>query len=100
MAKWKKTSPYGDYRDPLQNHKFDDNLIFNPKTKKYQVYDSLANILHEAKWFFGKHIGGKKLKNVQYINRKSNKARAEMKKYVNKNETETNKTETNADENQ
>lgn len=38
MAKWTKTTPYGDYKDPLQNHKFDGQLILNPNTNKLGIY--------------------------------------------------------------
>lgn len=82
MAKWTKTSSYGDYRDSLQNHKFDDWLVLNTKTNKLVRYDKLANTLHQARWFFGKHIGSKPLANIVSIIRKSNIPRANIKKYI------------------
>lgn len=85
MAKWKKTSPYGDYKDPLQNHKFDGDLHFtSEKDSTLKVYTRISNILHEAKWYFGKHIGSKKLSNIIAFNRKTNSTRAAIKKAVNK----------------
>ena len=86
MAKWNKTSPWGDYKDFLQNHKFDDQLIFNPNTNKLEVFNRNGNILHEAKWYFGKHIGSKKLANVMYINKKANTKRALIKKAIKESE--------------
>lgn len=83
MAKWVKTTPYGDYRDPLQNHKFDDQLVLNPKSNKLEVYNRSKNILHEARWYFGKHIGSKRLANVIALNRKANSKRHLIKEYVN-----------------
>jgi len=85
MAKWKKTSPWGDYKDPLQNHKFDGDLHFtSEKDSTLKVYTRISNILHEAKWYFGKHIGSKKLSNIIAFNRKANSTRAAIKKAVNK----------------
>jgi len=89
MAKWVKTSPYGDYKDPLQNHKFDDQLVINSKTGKLEVYDKNKNILHEASWYFGKHIGSKKLSNVMAFNRRANEKRHHAKEYAEKLEKET-----------
>ena len=82
MAKWTKTSSYGDYRDPLQNHKFDDWLVFNTKTNKLVKCDKLAARIHEARWFFGKHIGSKPLTNIINISSKPNTLRAKIKKYI------------------
>lgn len=82
MANWIKTTPYGDYKDPLQNHKFDDQLVFNSKTLKLEVYNKIKNILHEAKWYYGKHIGSKKLGNIIALNRKVNDKRHLIKDYV------------------
>ena len=84
MAKWVKTTPYGDYRDPLQNHKFDGDLHFkNRKCEELKVITRLSNILHEARWYFGKHIGSKRLANVIALNRKANSKRHLIKEYVN-----------------
>lgn len=85
MAKWTKPTPYGDYRDPLQNHKFDNQLILNPNTKKLEVYNKLGNILHEVKWYFGKHIGSKKLSRVKAVNRMTNTKRHLIKNYIDSN---------------
>jgi hypothetical protein len=86
MANWVKTSPYGDYKDPLQNHKFDDKLIFNPKTNSFEVYDYINNIRHEAKWYYGKHIGSKKLYRIQALNRRANSTKGFVKNYISNNE--------------
>lgn len=93
MSKWTKTSPYGDYRDPLQNHKFDDCLIFNPKTKKFEVYRKLDNLFNEAKWFFGKHIGSKKLSKIKSINRRSYTKKSLIKTIIENNKKSENTSE-------
>jgi hypothetical protein len=84
MAEWVKSTPYGDYKDFLQNHKFDDQLVYNVNTKKFVVYNKVKNILHAAKWYFGKHIGSKKLSRVAAINKQFNKQISQIKKSVNK----------------
>ena len=87
MAKWNKTSPWGDYKDFLQNHKFDGDLHFtSEKDSTLKVYTRISNILHEARWYFGKHIGSKKLANVMHINRKANTKRALIKKAIKESE--------------
>ena len=84
MAKWIKTTPYGDYRDPLQNHKFDGELHFtNANDNTIKVCSKIKNTLHEAKWYYGKHIGSKRLANVIALNRKANSKRHLIKEYVN-----------------
>lgn len=82
MANWMKTTPYGDYRDPLQNHKFDGQLLFDKEGRFKGVYKKLKNILHEASWYYGKHIGSKKLSNIKALNRKANSTRHLVKSYV------------------
>ena len=80
---WIKTSPWGDYKDPLQNHKFDGDLHFiNKDSNEIKVFTRISNILHEARWHFSKHIGSKKLANVMALNRKANSIRAIVKKAV------------------
>lgn len=80
---WTKTSPWGDYRDPLQNHKFDGELHFvNKDCTEVRVYNRIRNILHEARWHYGKHIGSKKLGNIIAFNRQVNSTRAAVKKAV------------------
>lgn len=88
MANWVKTTPYGDYRDPLQNHKFDDQLVFNANTNKFEVYNRIKNILNEAKWFFGRHIGSKKLYRIQALNKRANMTKRLVKEYVNNEKQE------------
>lgn len=102
MAKWKKSTLYGDYKDPLQNHKFDDQLVLNTNTNELKVYKKLANRLNEAKWYFGKHIGSKRVELIQRINRKANDKRHLIKDYISftKENKETKETENNTDENQ
>lgn len=63
-------SPCGDYRDPMQNHKFNGQLVLNKKTNIWVPRTSLSNILHDAEKFYGKHVGSKKLQNLLWtINR-------------------------------
>ena len=96
MAKWTKTTPYGDYKDPLQNNKFNKDLHFtNHNDSTLKVFSSIGNILHEAKWYFGKHIGSKKLSNVKALNKKTRAKRSLIKKFV----EEENKQNKNVQEN-
>ena len=93
MAKWIKTTPYGDYKDPLQNHKFDGDLHFkNGESEELKVITRLSNILHEARWYFGRHIGSKRLANVIALNRKANSKRHLIKEYVNNSKRESENT--------
>ena len=48
MAKWKKTTPYGDYKDPLQNHKFDGQLLFDKDGNFKGVYKKLQARGHDS----------------------------------------------------
>lgn len=83
MAKWIKTTPYGNYRDPLQNHKFTKDLHFtNHNNATLKIFSGIGNILHEAKWYFGKHIGSKKLSNVKALNNKAKAKRSLIKAFV------------------
>ena len=72
MAARKVKSLYGDYRDPLQNHKFDSQLILDKKTNTWIPRTSLSNILHNAKRFYGKHVGSKKLQNILWTLNRAN----------------------------
>lgn len=77
MAKWIKTSPYGDYKDPKQNHKDVD-------------YSSQKNRLIKnryVKFLFGKHIGSKKLTNILSVLKKANYNIAKMATVVKDNKT-------------
>ena len=82
MAKWVKKSSYGNYRDPVQNHKFDDWLVFNTKTKKLVKVDKLANMINAARWFFGKHIGSKPLDRIRYTRRIPKISKAKLKRFI------------------
>lgn len=55
LSKWVKTSPWGDYKDPKQNHKVDSSSEIIRQTRR------LVNL--------GKHIGSKPLNNLKrYLN--------------------------------
>ena len=70
MAKWAKVTPYGDYSDPLQNHKFDKEMHFvDDKMKIVTVRTKQHELLHQCRVLFthGKHVGSKphyRLKNA------------------------------------
>lgn len=61
MAKWIKKTDYGDYRDPLQNHKFDGELLFDKKGNFIRVNRYMENIQSQLKYYYGKHLGSKSL---------------------------------------
>ena len=45
---WTKTSPWGDYKDPLQNHKFDGDLHFiNKDSNEVKVFTRIVTLLKE-----------------------------------------------------
>ena len=82
MAKWVKREAWGNYKDPLQNHKFDGQLITVEKdgNKEIIVCNKLGNLFHEAKWYFGKHIGSKKISNIKSVVKRVNNRNAILKK--------------------
>jgi len=72
MAKWKKTSSYGDYRDPLQNHKF-DTIVTNKEEDIILAENKHSSLIRQARWYYGKHIGSKKKTNLlNFISKGSN----------------------------
>ena len=67
MANWIKTTPYGNYDDPLQNHKFDGELHFkDEETMTIIVRTRRHELLHHCRTLgtHGKHVGSKPTKNL------------------------------------
>jgi len=67
MAKWIKKAPYGDYKDPLQNHKYDGEIQFkDEKNKVIIIRTRLHELLHQCRTIgtHGKHVGSKPYKNL------------------------------------
>ena len=77
MANWKKTTPYGDYSDPLQNHKFDKDLHFtNEELHTVIIRTKRHEILHQCRTLgtHGKHVGSKPIKTLLGALRKVSEA--------------------------
>ena len=85
MAKWIKSTPYGDYKDPLQNHKFDGDLHFRDENSMIvTVRTKRHELLHQCRTLgtHGKHIGSKTYKQLIGPLRRVNKARAAYNKML------------------
>ena len=83
MAKWVKRTSYGDYRDPLQNHKFDNAIKFYDNDNKIVSFVTKQHtMLHQSRTLgiHGKHVGSKPLRNLLNPLNKFNKMRAAYKK--------------------
>ena len=79
MANWVKTTPYGDYKDPLQNHKFDGEMQFpDDKLRIIAVRTKQHELLHQCRTLMthGKHVGSKPHKNLKNAIRSMSKAKA------------------------
>ena len=79
MANWVKTTPYGDYDDPLQNHKFDGEMQFpDDKLRIIAVRTRQHELLHQCRILMthGKHVGSKPHKNLRNALKSMSKARA------------------------
>ena len=91
-AKWVKTSPYGDYTDPLQNHKYDGMMIFNKnsfsKDSSFNRIESTDMLIHQARYYYGKHIGSKKRYRLLNFVTKSNRVITSIKKKQTETKTE------------
>ena len=67
MANWIKKTPYGDYDDPLQNHKFDRGLHFrDDESMTIIVRTRRHELLHQCRTLrtHGKHVGSKPTRNL------------------------------------
>lgn len=79
MANWVKITPYGDYDDPLQNHKFDREMQFlDDKLRVIAVRTRQHELLHQCRTLMthGKHVGSKPHKNLKNAIRSMSKAKA------------------------
>ena len=79
MGNWVKTTPYGDYKDPLQNHKFDKELHFkDEESMTVIVRTKIHELLHQCRTLMthGKHVGIKPHENLKNALRTMSKARA------------------------
>ena len=85
MAKWKKNTPYGDYRDPLQNHKF-DIVVTNKEGEVVSVKNAHKILINQARYCFDKHAGSKRLKNLLSVIKKSDNIRGLIKTFNAKSE--------------
>ena len=78
MANWVKTTPYGDYDDPLQNHKFDGEMQFlDDKLRIIAVRTRQHELLHQCRTLLthGKHVGSKPHRRLKNALRSISKAR-------------------------
>ena len=79
MAKWTKKTSYGDYNDPLQNHKFDGELHFkDAESKTVIVRTKQHELLHQCRVLMshGKHVGSKPHYRLKNALRSLSKAKA------------------------
>lgn len=85
MAKWKKNTPYGDYRDPLQNHKFD--IVVTDKDGEVIHAENAHKVLvNQVRNCYGRHVGSKRLKNLLSFVKKSDNIRSLIKTFEAKSE--------------
>lgn len=79
MTSWVKTTPYGDYNDPLQNHKFDKDMHFKDEESMTIVIRTKQHeLLHQCRVLMthGKHVGSKPHRNLRNALRTMSRARA------------------------
>ena len=79
MANWVKTTPYGDYKDPLQNHKFDKDMHFRDEEIMTVIIRTKQHeLLHQCRVLMthGKHVGSKPHRNLRNALRTMSRARA------------------------
>ena len=107
MAKWVKKSPWGDYTDVEQNHKFSkkDMVPVNAKhPKEFKILTANTQLLVQAKalgLFKGKHTGSKsigKIKAALRIASKKAEAYHKLMKALKEKEDELNNTETKVEQ--
>ena len=78
MANWVKKTPCGDYKDPLQNHKFDNEMHFkDEETMTVVVRTKQHELLHQCRKLqtHGKHVGSKPHRRLKNALRSISKAR-------------------------
>ena len=96
MAKWNKTTPCGDYSDPLQNHKFDGELHFKDENLKTIIVRTKRHeLLHHCRTLntHGKHVGSKPYKNLISPLKRYSKARSLYNKLLNSKKKEVSNTD-------
>ena len=79
MANWVKKSSYGDYKDPLQNHKFDGSMHFeDEESLTIIVRTKQHELLHQCRKLMthGKHVGSKPHRNLKNALKAMSKAKA------------------------
>lgn len=85
MAKWSKATVYGDYKDPLQNNKFNKELHFRDEdTHTVIIRTRLHELLHQCRVLGtrGKHVGSKPHRNLISPLKRLNKSRESFNKFV------------------
>jgi hypothetical protein len=85
MAKWKKSTPYGDYKDPLQNHKF-DIVVTDKYGEVIRAENAHKVLVNQVRNCYGKHVGSKKLKNLLSFTTKSDNIKGLIKTFNAKSE--------------
>lgn len=75
MAKWEKTTPYGDYKDLLQNHKQTTGLYFDVENKRVLCIPNMHRLLIQVRalGLVGKHIGSKPVSRLKNHLRAANR---------------------------
>ena len=91
MANWVKTTPYGDYKDPLQNHKFDKDMHFKDEESMTVIIRTKQHeLLHQCRVLMthGKHVGSKPHRNLRNALTKRNNRISELEQRISELEME------------